>query len=106
MSHVSGVGVVGGADSEGVAGGVTVEGVGEVDCRRWCRCWFWVWVLASAVFALFGALLAGLPAGAGGVRCSLVLSVLGGVSPFLAEGAAGDIVGGDTAGVAAGFGFG
>ena len=104
--QVSGVGVAGGADGEGVAGGVTVDGVGDVDGRWWCRCWFWVWVCARAVFGLLWALLAGLPAGLGGVCRLLVLSVLGGFSAFLAEGAAGDVVGGGTTGVAAGFAFG
>ena len=89
MPHVSGVGVVGGADGEGVAGGVTVDGVGDVDGRWWCRSWFWVWVLARAVIGLLSALLAGLPAGPGSVCRLLVLSVFGGFSPFLAEGAAG-----------------
>ena len=100
MSHVSRVGVVGGADGEGVACGVAVDGVGDVDGRWWCRCWFWVRVCARAVIGRLWALLAGLPAGAGGVCRLLVLSVLGGFSPFLAEGAAGDVVGGGTAGVA------
>ena len=100
MSHVSGVGVVGGADGEGVAGGVTGDGVGDVDGRWWCRCWFWVWVCALAVIGLLWALLACLPAGPGGVCRLLVLSVLGGFSPFLAKGAAGDVVGGGAADVA------
>ena len=40
VSHVSGIGVVGG---RGVSGGVTVDRVGVVDGR----CWFWVWVRAQ-----------------------------------------------------------
>ena len=106
VSYVSGVGVVGGADGEGVARGATVDVVGDVDGTWWCRCWFWVWVRARAVIGMLWALLAGLPAGPGGVCRLLVLSVLGGFSPFLAEGAAGDVVGGGTAGVAAEFAFG
>ena len=95
VSQVPGVGVVGGADGERVAGGVTVDGgVGDVDGRWWCRCWFWVWVCAWAVVGLLWALLAGLPAGPGGACLLLVLSVLGGSSPLLAEGAVGDVVGG------------
>ena len=105
VSHVSGVGVVGGPDGEGVAGGVTVDSVGDVDGGWWCRSWFWVWVWARAVIGLLWALLAGLPAGPGGVCRLLVLSVFGGFSPFLAESAAGDVVGGGSAGVAAGSGF-
>ena len=96
VSQVSGVGVVGGAHGEGVAEGVTVDGVGDVDGR----CWLWVCVCVRAVIGLLWALLAGLPAGPGGVCRLLVLSVFGGFSPFLAEGAAGDVVGGATAGVA------
>ena len=57
-----------------------------------------MWVRARAVVGLLWVLLAGLPAGAGGVCCLLVLSVLGGSSPILAEGAAGDVIGGGAAG--------
>ena len=106
VSYVSGVGVVDGADGEGVARRATVDGVGDVDRTWWCRCWFWVCIRARAVIGMLSALLAGLPAGPGGVCLLLVLSVLGGFSLFLAEGAAGDVVGGGTAGVAAGFAFG
>ena len=106
VSHVSGVGVVGGADGEGVAGGVTVDNVGAVDGWWWCRCWFRVWVCARAVIGLLWALLAGLPAGPGGVCRLRVLLMFGGFSMFLAKGATGDVVGGGTAGVAAGFRFG
>ena len=56
-------------------------GVGDVDGR----CWFWVWVHARVVFSLVLALLAGPPAGPGGVYHLLVLWVLRGFSPFLAE---------------------
>ena len=73
VSHVSVVGVVG---AGGVAGGVTVDCVGDVDGR----CWFWVWVRARGVFGLLWALLAGLPAGLRGDYRPLVLSVLGGRS--------------------------
>ena len=99
VSHVSGVGVVGGADAEGGVGGVTVDGgVRHVDGRCWCRCWFWVWVCTRAVTCLLWALLAGLPAGDGGVCRLLVLWVLGGLSSFQAEGAAGDVSGAGAAG--------
>ena len=66
VSHISGVGVVGGG---GVAGGVTADGIGDVDGR----CCFRVWVLAWGVFGLLWALLAGLPAGPGGDYRRLVL---------------------------------
>ena len=55
-------------------------------------------VCARAVVVLLWALLAGLPAGPGGVRLLLILSVLGGSSPFLAEGTAGDVIGRGAAG--------
>ena len=57
-----------------------------------------MWVRAQAVGGLLWALLAGLPAGPGGDCRLLVLSVLGGSSPILAEGAAGDVIGGGAAG--------
>ena len=100
VSHVFGVGVVGGADGEGVAGDVTDDSFGDFDGRWWCSCWFWVWVCARAVIGLLWTLLAGLAAGPGGVCRPLALSVLGRFSPFLAEGAAGDVVGWGIAGVA------
>ena len=60
--HAPGVGVVGAADCEGVAGGVTVDGgVCDVDGRWWCRFWFRVSVCVRAVVGLFWALLARLP---------------------------------------------
>ena len=71
--HVSGVGVLG---SGGVAGGVTVDGVGDVDGR----CCFLVWVRPRGFFGLLWALLAGLPTGPGGDHRRLFLSVLGGRS--------------------------
>ena len=57
-----------------------------------------MWVRTLAVVGLLWALLAGLPAGPGGVCILVVLSVLCGSSPILAEGAAGDVVGGGPAG--------
>ena len=59
-----------------------------------------MWFCARAVIGLLWALLTGLPAGPGGVCRLLVLSVLGGFSPFLAEGAAGDVLGWGIPGVA------
>ena len=84
VSHVSGVGAVG---VGGVAGGVTVDGVGVVDGR----CWFCVWVRARRSLACCGRCW---PA------CLLVLVVII-VWPFVAEGDIADEV---TAGVAAGLG--
>ena len=52
VSHVSMVGDVG---SWGVAGGVTVDGVGDVD--GWCC--LWVWARVRGVLGLLWALLAG-----------------------------------------------
>ena len=83
VSHIPGVGVVGGGD---VAGGVTVDGVGVV----FGRCWFRVWVRARGVFGLCGHCW---------LACLLIPLVII-VWPFRAKG---DIAGGFTAGVAAGF---
>ena len=55
-----------------------------------------MWARARAVVGLLWALLAGWPAGPGGV-CRLLL-VFGGSLPILAEGVAGDVVGGGAAG--------
>ena len=48
VSNVSGVGVVGGGD---VAGGVTVDGVGDADGG----CCLWVWVCVRRVIGLLSA---------------------------------------------------
>ena len=96
VSHAAGVGVASGPDGEDVAGCVTVDaGVSDVDGGVGASR---VWVRARAVVGLLLALLAGRPAGPGGVCLLLVLSVFGGPSPILAECAAADVVGGGGAG--------